>query len=73
MTKEKLLKGKQQQQAQKQIDDKNRKAAGSLKSRKSKGPTKDSLQLEKERIRALKEQEKKVENGLHDKFLVNKQ
>lgn len=57
MTKEKLLKGKQQ----KKVDEKSRKSGGSssIKSKKSKGAGgKDPLQLEKERIRELKELEK---------------
>ncbi|XP_076077132.1 uncharacterized protein LOC143047767 isoform X4 [Mytilus galloprovincialis] len=55
LAKEKLLKGK----PQKKMDEKSKKSGGSssVRSKKSKGG-KDPLQMEKERIRALKEQEK---------------
>ncbi|XP_052102974.1 golgin subfamily A member 6-like protein 22 isoform X4 [Mytilus californianus] len=56
LAKEKILKGK----PQKKMDEKSKKSGGSssIRSKKSKGGAKDPLQLEKERIRALKEQEK---------------
>ena len=63
-TKEKLVKGKQ---TTKKVEEKGRKSGGSssIRSKKSKGPAiKDPLQQEKDRIKAVKEQEKRVSKQL---------
>lgn len=63
--KEEMTKEKLREKQQKRVEDKVRKSGGSssVKSKKSKGVPKDNLQLEKERLKQLKEQEKQVSVG----------